>query len=365
MSQRCSGMSTTLLHDTDPSRSGLPRKCIAICVALLLACHAAGCSCMPKSQKCVMPADDHSYSPLTPFGHYETHWNTWPTDCDDEDVASGETVAAPKAADASTGTLPEPSDGVAPSPEGGSTDDPLGDLLLPVQPDNNPKAAPMQNAPPSAPEGGPATPGTPPSDPLGTPPGGNLPEVPPAGSELPKSTLPPLPDTDALKPTGELLPDSLLPKDDAPMTPKADDDERKKKSTPLEPPKQSRIPKNDLRGPRLSATPARVTPELEFPENRVRKASADLETKSQPAPQKKEATAAPGWRGKSADATTQPEDSAGKWQGRKTTTPSVNRQASHLQNVDRAAPIKRSTTIERASASESSEPVQSNGNPLR
>lgn len=363
MSQRCSRMSGTLLHDTEPSRSGPPHKGIAICVALLLACHAAGCSFMPKCQKCVMPADEHSYSPLTPFGHYETHWNTWPTDCDD-DVVSGETVAAPKAAGAATEPLPEPKDEVAPSPEGGSTNDPLEGLLLPVQPDNTPKATPMQEAPPRAPQGGPATPGTPPNDPLGTPPGGNLPEIPPAGSDLPKSTLPALPDTDALKPAGELLPESLLPKDDAPMKPKSDEGE-KKKSTPLEPPKQSRVPKNDLRGPRLSATPARVTPELEFPENRVRKASADVETKSQPAPEKKEATGTQGWRGKSAGAANQPEDSAGKWQGRRTATPSVNRQASHLQNVDRVAPIKRSITVERASAIESSEPLQSNGNPLR
>jgi hypothetical protein len=277
-----------------------------------------------------MPADEHSYGPLTPFGHYETHWNIWPTEVDQEYASKSEEVASPKATTPSTDTLPPPEGEIAPSPGGESDTNPL-DILLPP-PETNPKSPTTPELPPS----GPMAPAAQPDHPLGVPPAGT-PESPPGDSDLPKTTLPPLPNPGELNPAGELLPENLLPKDDAPASPKTDE---KKKTKPVEPPKQSRTPKTDPRRSRLSASPPRGTPELAFPENRVHKASANVSPASRPA------SGDSGWHGKSTGAATQQEDSAGKWQGRRTTTPSVNRQVSHWQDVDRPAATARSAAVE-------------------
>ena len=353
MSQRCSTTSIASRHDTGPARTGRSYTCIAVWGAVLMAWAVAGCSSLPQCQKCVMPADEHGYSPLSPFGHYETHWNTWPTEMGEEYELQSEEAASSKAATPSTDTLPPPDGEIPPSPPGGGpTTDPL-DVLLPP-PDTNQKAQPPLDLTP----GGPTAPAAPPDNPLGLPPAGTPPDNPPGGSDLPKTTLPQLPNPDDLKPTGELLPESLLPKDDAPASPKSDEEE-KKNTKPLDPPKQSRTPQSDRRGPRLSTSRGRGAPELAFPENRVRKASADVSTRSRPS------TGNSGWRGKSTDATTQQDDAGAKWQGRRAATPSVNRQVSHLQNVDRATPVERSATVERTTAVEPIGGQESTGNPLR
>ncbi len=230
-----------------------------------------------------MPVDENGYSPMTPYGFYDTHWNVWPTECE-EDIAAEEVPAA-KGTGPATEALPEPSqDSQTPPMPGGRTPGNIEDTLQ--LPEETPKAVPPAGATP----GGPMTPGPlpalpmtpapmtpgqtpgvpmpPDSTPPGTPPATNPLEEPAKSSSTPPSTLPALPKPDELKP-GE-LPESLLPKEPE-GTPKKDDE---KKGKPGDAPKQSRLRQRELSGPRLPASRGSGTPDLEFPENRIRKASA-------------------------------------------------------------------------------------------